>query len=237
MSSASLFHRWRKCFTTGLAVILPVFLTFAVVKWIFGTVASFTDTLLFFLPRTITHADDGRGPMLWYWSVFAFALAVALTTLTGVLTRYYVGKKFVKWLDETMLSVPVMNKLYAAIKQVNDALTSGKKTAFKTVVLVEFPRPGMKALGLITNDTVSITGQHGQNLVGVFIPTTPNPTSGFIVLLPEDKITRLDIPVADAIKWVMSLGSLEFEARLADSTAKSAPAEQESRKNECPGQA
>lgn len=230
MRSTSLFQRWRKCFTTGLAVVLPVFVTFAVVKWIFGTVASFTDTLLFFLPRTLTHAEGGRGPMLWYWSAFAFAFAIALTTLVGVLTRYYVGKRFVKWLDETMLSVPVLNKLYAAIKQVNDALTSGKKTAFKTVVLVEFPRPGMKALGLITNDSVSITSQDGQHLVGVFIPTTPNPTSGFIVLLPEDKITRLDMPVADAIKWVMSLGSLEFEPRRVNTAAGSGLARTESGK-------
>ncbi|MCS7338451.1 MAG: DUF502 domain-containing protein [Verrucomicrobiae bacterium] len=204
--------RLRACFVTGLAVILPAVITLAVVKWLFGTIAAFTDTLLFFLPRDITHMDGGRGPMLWYWRVVAFVLAFLLVCLAGVLTRYYMGKRFIEWFDNTMLRVPLLNKIYGTVKQVNEALTSGKKTAFKTVVLVEFPRPGLYAIGFITSEEhEEVQAKTNQKVVCVFIPTTPNPTTGFLVLVPEEKVTKLDMSVADGIKYIISLGAVAPE--------------------------
>ncbi len=193
-------------------MVLPVIVTLAVVKWLFGTVASFTDTLLFFLPRNITHADNGQGPMHWYWSGVAFALAIIVITVVGLFTRHYVGKKVVRFVDETMLKIPLLNKLYAAVKQVNDAITTGKGTAFKTVVLVEFPSPGLWMMGLITQEAESEAhGQGDKRFVAVFVPTTPNPTTGFLIWVPEDKVKRLDMSVADAIKWIMSLGAVRLQ--------------------------
>jgi uncharacterized membrane protein len=204
--------RWRGNFLTGLAVLLPALITLAVVKWLFASISSITDLLLFFLPTTITHEDAGRGPMFWYWSLAAFVLAVLLVAVAGWLTRYYAGKRLVAWLDLTMLRVPLLNKIYGTVTQIKDAFSSGRKTSFKTVVLVEFPHEGMYSIGFITGgqrDEMQV--KTGENAVCVFVPTTPNPTSGFLVLVPEDKVTKLEMSVADAIKYIISLGSVSPE--------------------------
>ncbi len=205
----TLFARWRANFLTGLAVLLPAVITLAVVKWLFGTIASITDLLLFFLPQSLIHSDAGRGPIHWYWSLAALALAVLLVSLMGLLARYYVGKRIIAWLDNTMLRLPLLNKIYATIKQVNEAIGTNKKTAFKTVVLVEFPREGMYSVGFITSEQHDeVQAKTKEKVVCVFVPTTPNPTSGFLVLVPENKVTKLDMSVADAIKYIISLGSV-----------------------------
>jgi uncharacterized membrane protein len=204
--------RWRANFLAGLAVLLPAVLTLAVVKWLFGTIASITDLLLFFLPDSLTHEDAGRGPMFWYWSLAAFALAVLLASLAGWLARYYIGKRMIAWLDAAMLRVPLLNKIYGTIKQVNEAFSTGKKTSFKTVVLVEFPRPGIYSIGFITSEQhEEVQAKTKEKVVCVFVPTTPNPTSGFLILVPEDKVIKLEMSVAEGIKYIISLGSVAPE--------------------------
>jgi uncharacterized membrane protein len=206
------FARWRASFLAGLAVTLPALLTLAVVKWLFGTISSFTDTLLFFLKFSLTpkqlYENGQSGPMLWYWSLLALVLAVFLITFAGVLARYYIGRRMIEWLDLAMMNMPLLNKFYAAIKQVNEAF-SGNKNSFKTVVLVEFPREGMFSVGFLTSDQRDEVQQKTmENVVSVFIPTTPNPTSGFLVLVPADKVTKLDMTVADGFKYIVSLGAI-----------------------------
>ena len=208
----SLFARWRASFFTGLVIVLPGVITLAVVKWFFGTVSSLTDLLLFFLPKTLTHENDGTGPMFWYWSVLAFLLAVAIVSAVGVLARYYFGKRMIAWADGVMLRVPVLNKIYGTIRQVDEAFTSGKKSSFKTVVLVEYPREGIYSVGFITSEQESeVQKKTGANCVCVFIPTTPIPTAGFLILVPVEQITKLDMTVADGFKYIISLGALSQE--------------------------
>ena len=205
------FARWRACFFTGLVVILPAIVSIAAVMWIFKTVSNLTDLLLFFVPQAITHADDGKGPMYWYWSLLALVVAAVLISTVGVLARYYIGKRIIEWLDMAMLNVPLFNKFYGAIKQVNEAF-AGNKNSFKTVVLVEFPREGMYSVGFITSeqrDEVQLKTK--EKVVSIFIPTTPNPTSGFLVLVPEEKVTKLDMSVAEGVKYIVSLGSISPE--------------------------
>ena len=209
------FARWRRSFLTGLAVSLPALLTLAAVKWIFGTISSFTDTLLFFLPYfldpKLVYENGQSAPMFWYWSLLALVLAAALITTIGVTAQYYIGKRMLEWLDLAMMNVPVVNKFYGAIKQVNEAF-SGNKNSFKTVVLVEFPREGMYSVGFITSEQhAEVQQKTKEQVVAVFIPTTPNPTSGFLVLVPEDKVTKLDMSVSDGIKYIVSLGSIAPE--------------------------
>jgi len=216
MEQKSLFARWRSSFLTGLAVTLPALLTLAAVKWLIGTISSVTDVLLFFLPKSLTHeglvyANDGKGPMHWYWSLVALLLAVMLISAIGVLARYYIGKKIIDWTDRVLMRVPFLNKIYGAIKQVNEAF-AGNKHSFKTVVLVEFPGPGNYSVGFITNEQQGeVQEMAGKKLVSVFIPTTPNPTSGFLILVPEEKLVKLKMSVADAIKYIVSLGSISQE--------------------------
>ena len=208
----SLFARWRASFLTGLVIVLPGVITLAIVKWFFGTVSSLTDLLLFFLPKSLTHENDGTGPMFWYWSLLAFLLAVAIVSVIGVLARYYLGKRIIAWTDGMMLRVPVLNKIYGTIRQVDEAFKSGKKSSFKTVVLVEYPREGIFSIGFITSEQESeVQKKTGANCVCVFIPTTPIPTAGFLILVPVEKVTKLDMSVAEGFKYIISLGALSQE--------------------------
>ena len=208
MEQKSLFARWRSNFLTGLVLVLPAVISFAVIKWLFGTISSITDLLLFFLPKTVTHEDAGAGPIHWYWSFIALLLAILIISAIGRLARNYFGKKMIEWTDATMMRIPLFNKIYAAIKQVNDAF-AGNKHSFKTVVLVEFPSAGTYSVGFITSEQHDEVQQRiKQKVVCVFVPTTPNPTSGFLILVPEEKVVKLDMSVADAIKYIVSLGSI-----------------------------
>jgi uncharacterized membrane protein len=204
--------RWKTNFLAGLAVVLPALLSIGAVVWLFGTVSNFTDALLFFLPKGWTHERAGEGPMHWYWSLLALALAIGLVTLVGRFARHYLGKKLIQLADDLLLRVPLLNKIYGALKQINEAFTSSKTSSFKQVVLVEFPRAGLYSVGFITG------AQHGEvqfktqeEVVGVFVPTTPNPTTGFIVLVPQPQVIKLEMSVADGIKYIMSLGSVAPE--------------------------
>ena len=204
-----LFARWQANFWAGLAIVLPAVISVAVLGWLFGTVANITDSLLIFLPRRLTHHDQGNGAMYWYWSLVALLLAVFLIGFVGLLARNYFGKRLIEWVDSALLKIPLLNKIYGATKQVNDAFSSTNKTAFRTVVLVEFPREGIYSMGFITSeqhDEVQIKTK--QKVVCVFIPTTPNPTSGFLVLVPEYKVTKLEMSVADGVKYIISLGAI-----------------------------
>ncbi|MGH7951104.1 MAG: DUF502 domain-containing protein [Limisphaerales bacterium] len=214
MEQKSLFARWRSNFLTGLAVVLPAVISIAIIKWLFGTISSITNWLLFFLPKSVTHANAAADSIYWYWSLVALLIAVLLICVVGRLTRNYFGRKMIEWLDAVMLRIPLFNKIYAAIKQVNDAFT-GNKNSFKTVVLVEFPRAGMYSVGFITSEQhAEMQQKTKQNVVCVFVPTTPNPTSGFLILVPADQVVRLDMSVSEGIKYIVSLGSISPEYAL-----------------------
>ncbi|HEX3628624.1 MAG TPA: DUF502 domain-containing protein [Verrucomicrobiae bacterium] len=210
MEHKSLFARWRASFLAGLAVILPGVITLAVVKWLFGTVASFTDLLLFFLPAGVTH--DVSGQVHWYWSLVAIVMAAVAITLIGIFARYYVGKRLIDLADRLMLRVPVLNKIYGTIKQVDQAFTSGKKSSFQTVVLVEYPREGIYSVGFITSEQADeVSDKTNKKCVCVFIPTTPIPTGGFLIIVPEEKVIKMDMSVADGLKYIISIGAISQE--------------------------
>jgi uncharacterized membrane protein len=213
----TLFARWRASFFTGLIIVLPGVVTLAVVKWFFGTISSFTDALLFFLPhfldQKIIFVNGQSGPMFWYWSLLALLVGIAIVSVIGGMTRYYIGKRLIAWADNVMLRVPVLNKIYGTIKQVDEAFTSGKKSSFQTVVLVEYPREGIYSVGFITSEQENpIHRATNEKIVCVFIPTTPIPTGGFLILVPVEKVTKLDISVADGFKYIISLGALANES-------------------------
>ena len=110
------FTHWRADFFTGLAVVLPAAVSIGVVIWLFGTVANFTDALLFFLPREWTHERGGEGPMHLYWSLLALLLAIVLVGLVGRAARYYLGKKLIQMADLALMRVPLLNKIYGTIQ-------------------------------------------------------------------------------------------------------------------------
>ena len=210
MEQKSLLARWRASFFTGLAVVLPGVVTLAIVKWLFGTIASFTNFLLFFLPETVTH--DELGQVRWYWSLVALAMAAVIVTFIGLLTRNFIGRRMIRMADDLMLRVPVLNKIYGTIKQVDQAFTSGKKSSFQTVVLVEYPREGIYSVGFITSEQApAVEEKTHKKCVCIFIPTTPIPTGGFLIIVPEEKVTKLNMSVEDGFKYIISIGAISQE--------------------------
>ena len=210
MSENSVWKRWRANFFTGLAIVMPAVISVAVVVWLFQNVSNVTDKLLFFLPRSWIRPrlpGGDFGEIRWYWSWIALVWAVFLVCLVGRYGRNYLGRQAIEWLDGAIMRVPLMNKIYGAIKQVNESFSSNK-SSFKQVVLVTFPHGRSRSVGFVTGEQ---SGLGGEKLVSVFIPTTPNPTSGFLVLVPESEIVKLDMSVADGIKYIISLGAISPE--------------------------
>ena len=219
MERKSLWVSWRANFLTGLAVVLPAVVSIGILVWLFGTVSNVTDLLLFFVPHDLTHRrgveGPGTGPMYWYWSLVAFVLAITLVSAIGMVARNYFGRKIIEWIEMILMRVPLLNKIYGATKQVNEAFSSGNKNSFKTVVMVEFPRAGAYSIGFITSEQHDeVQAKTNEKVVCVFVPTTPNPTSGFLILVPEDKVVKLNMSVAEGIKYIISLGSVSPEYEL-----------------------
>jgi uncharacterized membrane protein len=205
----SLLARWQANFWAGSVIVLPAVISLAVLRWLFGTVANITDTLLIFLPAKLTHQNDGNGPMYWYWSLVALVVAIFLIGVVGLLARNYFGRRLIEWVDSALMRIPLLNKIYSATKQVNEAFSSSNKSAFRTVVLVQFPHAGMWSIGFITTEQQEeVQAKTNQKVVCVFVPATPNPTSGFLLMVPEDKVIKLDMSVAEAIKYIISLGAI-----------------------------
>ena len=205
----NLLARWQANFWAGLVIVLPAVISLAVLRWLFGTVSVITDTLLFFLPTELTHHNQGTGPMYWYWSLVALVLAIVLIATVGLLARNYFGRKIIEWVDLALMRVPLLNKIYSATKQVNDAFSTSNKSAFRTVVLVEFPHSGMWSIGFVTSEQQEeVQAKTGRKVVCVFVPATPNPTSGFLMMVPVEKVIKLEMSVAEAIKYIVSLGAI-----------------------------
>jgi uncharacterized membrane protein len=213
---ATLLGRTRRNFFTGLAVVLPVIISIGVALWLFNQAVAVSDILLFpfrFIPgiELIDIWKDGKpGTDLYFeWKVVAILEAVVLTGLLGFLTRYYIGKKLVQLMDYVLLNVPLLGKIYGTVKQVNQAFTSEKKSSFQQVIMVEFPRKGLYSVGFLTAEQVKT--DEGESIISIFVPTTPNPTTGFLLVLPESKVVKLDMSVADGIKYIVSLGAVPPE--------------------------
>ena len=120
----SAFARGRADFFAGLAVVLPALISVWLVVWIFRNISSFTDALLFFLPRSVTHSNNGQGQVLWYWSLVAIVFAALLVALAGRAAKFYIGRRLIGAADQLLLRVPLINKIYGTVKQVNEAFAS-----------------------------------------------------------------------------------------------------------------
>jgi len=206
----SLLAKWRADFFTGLAIVAPGVISVGGVVWLFGFVTRGTNNLLIFLPDAWTRArrpNGELGDIYWYWSLFAFCVTVFLIGLIGRYGRNYFGRQAIQWTDHLMMRVPLLNKIYGTVKQVNASFSSNK-SSFKQVVLVPFPHARSRSLAFVTGEQTSLGP---EKLVSVFIPTTPNPTSGFLMLMPETEITHLNMSVAEGIKFIISLGVISPE--------------------------
>jgi uncharacterized membrane protein len=197
----SLRARIRTYFLTGLLVIVPLGLTLYVVSLI----ASYTDRVLAILPAPL-HPDSYlpfRVPGL------GVIVTLAIIQLVGFLSANLLGRSVVRAYERILERIPVVRTFYTALKQVLEQLLSGDQARFRRVVLVEYPRQGIYSIGFVTGEAHGEVGRAaGEGSLNAFIPTTPNPTSGFYLVIPERDVIALDMTVEQAFKLIMSAGML-----------------------------
>jgi uncharacterized membrane protein len=192
--------RLRGYFFAGILVIAPISIT-VYIAWLF---ISFIDTQVFsvlppvYNPETyLPFSIPGIGVIL---------MVVGLT-LIGALTAGYLGKIFLRLSERVLNRMPVVRSIYGAVKQIVETVVSNKSSAFREVALVEYPRKGAWTLCFLTGKTIDQIGDAaGPRLVNIFVPTTPNPTSGFLLFVPETDLRRVDMTVEEGIKLVISTG-------------------------------
>ncbi len=182
---------FRKYFITGLLVILPVWATYYVLAALLGVI----DGILGDLPA---HVLGRRIPGLGIITLILFVLFV------GVLFANYLGSQIVRVSDELLHKVPLVRGVYFTVKQVME--TFSLKHQFRGVALVEYPRKGCYSVGFMTGDVSGDALKLNGRFVTVFVPTTPNPTAGFLLILPESEVTKLDMSVEEGMKFLISLG-------------------------------
>lgn len=192
----SFLKQFRTTFITGFFLLIPVA----------GSV--------FIFVKLFNWADKALPKMLgMQWPHFTgLVVSVLIVYLVGLLAKNYFGRKIIAIGNRVITSIPLLNKLYLAIKQVIDVVSVDKKKLFERVVLLEFPRPGNYAVGFVTSENnEKFSAKTGRKLVAVFVPTAPVPSQGALLYVPEEELIVLDMPVESALKLIMSVGLLGTE--------------------------
>lgn len=194
----TLAQRVRRYLVAGLLIWLPIVVTVFVLRFLVGLM----DRTLVLLPATWREAVLGLGiPGL------GLLLALLLLFVTGVLATNLVGRKLVRWAEDFMQRIPVVRSIYSGAKTFTETVFTEKGQAFKRVLLIEYPRRGIWSFGFQSGEEVAeATHRTGRNLVCVFVPTTPNPTSGFIIMVPREEAIALEMSVDEAMRLIFTLG-------------------------------
>ncbi|MBL8537997.1 MAG: DUF502 domain-containing protein [Hyphomonadaceae bacterium] len=192
----------RNSFLAGVALVLP----FVVTGWVIWLVVSFVDNnVVPLIParlQPIAESIPGAG---------VFIALIALTVV-GALAANLIGRWLVETADKAIASLPFVRSIYGGAKQVFKQVAAPERTSFKQAVLVEFPRPGAWAIGFITNeDTAEVAHDTGEDLVAVYVPQAPIPTSGFLLYLRRETLKPLALSSEEALKRVISLGIIRDE--------------------------
>ena len=187
---SQILGRVRRDFLAGLLVIVPLAATLLILKWLFDAI----DGIL----EPAVEAIFGR-PI----PGIGFGVIIILIFIAGVIASNVFGRKVIQRGESLLEEVPMVREIYRTFKQILQSVMMPHKGGFREVVLVEFPRPGMRTIGFVTK---RVADSSGQKLVNVYIPTTPNPTSGYLEIIPEADVIHLDMPIDDAIMMVVSGG-------------------------------
>lgn len=191
---------WLKTYLlTGLVVVVPITITLYILQALIGVM----DAFLTFIPKSY-HPDTLLGRRI---PGLGLVLVTILVFLVGILTHNYFGKKVVQLWDLMVGRIPIVRNIYQAIKQLTEAVFSTSGSHFKQVVMIEFPRPGIFSLGFVAGPAgEELRAKAGQAVVNIFIPCSPNPTTGYYVLIPEKDLIFLAMSVEEAFKLIISSG-------------------------------
>jgi uncharacterized membrane protein len=192
----------RSNMLVGVLVATPVVATVLIVEFLFTFITGHL------VPRH--WLQSSLGPV---YRIVALVIVVSVLYLLGVLVRSMLGRGLFRVGDYLLARIPVINTLYVSIRQVSESLASSGSSTFKRAVAVEYPRRGVYAIGFVTSELPNgliegATPEGGSKLLDVFIPTSPNPTSGFMLIVPASEVFPLKLKVADAMKMVMSAGAV-----------------------------
>jgi uncharacterized membrane protein len=185
-------RKLRDVLIAGLVVTVPIGLTIWIFVWLFTQI----DKILRpWIEKIFGHQVVGTG----------FAVIVALVLIVGLIATNVIGKRIVRWGESQLSRVPIGRIIYVGIRQVIQSFSDPEKTGFMQVVMVEYPRKGIYTIGFVTNEHID---ENGKKLVNVFIPTAPNPMTGFIQIVDESELLRTSITVEEALKMVVSAGRM-----------------------------
>ena len=189
----------RKWLVAGLLAIVPIFITVAVLRWIVNTL----DATLEILP------DRWQPDRLIGIHIpgFGVLLTLAILLVVGAVVSNFFGRKIVEWGNYLVTRIPVVSSIYSSVKQVSDTLFSPSGNAFRTAVLVQWPRADVWTIGFVTGAPGGdVTNYLVGDYVSVYVPTTPNPTGGYFVMLRKSDCIELKMSVDEALKYVISMG-------------------------------
>ncbi len=189
----------RRYLIAGVLVWLPVLAT----VWVLGFIIDLMDRTLWLLP------DAVRPKQLFGFDIPGLGIVFAFLVLflTGVLVTNLIGRQLVGWWEDLMQRIPLVRSIYGGVRSFTETVLSKSGSSFRKVVMIEYPRKGMWSIGFITADDIpEISAKTGVTQVCVYVPTTPNPTSGLTVMLPRDQIVELDMSVDAAMKMIVTLG-------------------------------
>lgn len=187
-----ILNSFKNVFLTGLFVALPIAVTIFVIIWFFKLVDSLLGDLL---ANVFNVYIPGLGILT----------TIALIFAIGLLTSNVIGKKLTHYVEGLLLKIPIIKTIYSPAKDIMKNFSGKSSSSFRKVVLVEFPSEGMNSIGFVTKEYMQVKG---KTMHAVFIPTTPNPTNGFLIYVEPHKYQDLYIPVDDALKTIISLGSI-----------------------------
>ncbi len=205
LPSPGFFARVRAYFLTGVLVSAPLVITFGLAWWFIEFVDSKVMPLIPGHYNPVYYLPEGYQE----YGIPGFGLLVILIfiTVVGWFTTNFAGRALIKLYERILARIPAVRSIYGAVKQILETVLANQSNAFRQAVLLEYPRRGMWAIGFITGETKGeVQNLTEDTVINIFLPTTPNPTSGFLLFVPRRDIVILDMTVEEAIKMVMSGG-------------------------------
>ena len=207
----------RRYLVAGLLVWVPVGVTILIIKFL----VDLMDQTLLLLPAGIQpqHLLGFRIPGL------GIVLTVVVVLVTGMVVTNLFGRQLIRLGERLLARIPVVRSIYSSVKQLTESLFSSGGKSFRKVVLVPYPHPGSWTMGFLTGiGTGEVRDRIGREVLNVFVPTTPNPTSGFFLIVPRQDVIELDMSVDDGLKMLLSVGVVQPKGKQEASAAGSTPA-------------
>ncbi len=202
----SLVRRLRTWFVTGLVVIAPLALTIWIVVQLFLFADGFLGKPIQLFLGKILGIGFFKTQMI---HGIGFIALLILILATGWFARQYLGNQAVRLVNAVIERIPLVNKVYIAILQISQAFLGGQRDVFKHAVIIEYPKKHVYSIGFVTQDTRGPAQEAlEEDVISVFIPTTPNPTSGYLLFVPKEDVTFIDISVEEALKLIISAGAV-----------------------------